>query len=104
MRIAIILSLLAMLPASWSTGALAAREYNPTEMTCSDLKSVVKKEGVVQLRWRSPDNPSIVRYGEYVAHNGLCSVGQRELSTMVPASDTRSCRVNQCRVKNGQVR
>jgi hypothetical protein len=75
----------------------AISRYNPTSMTCSQVKATVKAKGAVILRWQSPRDPSLPLFGRYVANVHYCSAGEIVDLKFVPASDTRSCGVLTCR-------
>ena len=52
--------------------ASAISRYNTATLDCSEVKSRIHSEGAVILRFRSTFNPSIPRFGRYVAHSGFC--------------------------------
>jgi hypothetical protein len=76
--------------------AHAISSYNPTKMNCADVKSVIRKQGAVMLRWTSP-TAGVPRYGRYVSGSAFCNIGERARQTLVPAKDKRSCGVSDCR-------
>ena len=80
-----------------ASSAQAISRYNPTTMTCSKVKATVKGNGEVILRWPSTRDPSRPLYGRYVANQSYCGIGEIIISAYVPAADTKSCRVLQCR-------
>lgn len=80
-----------------ATEAHAISRYNSTSMSCGKIKATVRAEGAVILRWRSLRNPSIQRYGRFVAHDGYCSTSERAETSYVPSSDRDSCGVFECK-------
>lgn len=80
-----------------SVEAQAISRYNSASMTCSQVKAKVRNEGAVILRWRSRNNPSIQRYGRFVANGGFCDSGLRAERSYVPSSDRKSCPVLECK-------
>jgi hypothetical protein len=75
--------------------AHAISRYTSTSMSCASIKSVVRSEGAVILRWQSSQgNP---RYDRYVANSSYCDVNKRAVTAYVPSSDRNSCAVKNCR-------
>ncbi len=79
-----------------SLDAQAISRYNSTSMSCDEVRARIRHEGAVIMRWRSPRNPSIQRYGRFVAHDGFCPASEIAETTWIPAADTQSCPVYEC--------
>lgn len=79
-----------------ATEAHAISTYNPTKMACATLKSTIRQEGAVFLRWTSP-TVGVPRYGRYVRDSLFCRPGERAKSNLVPARDKKYCSVYECR-------
>ena len=75
--------------------AQAISRYTSTSMNCSAVKSAVKNEGAVILRWTSPQtgNP---RYARYVASSAYCDHNERAVPASVP-SGSGTCTVKKCK-------
>jgi hypothetical protein len=75
--------------------AQAISRYTSTSMSCGAVKSTVKSQGAVILRWTSSQgNP---RHGRYVANTGYCDPGEIAVTAYVPSSDRKSCAVKTCK-------
>jgi hypothetical protein len=77
--------------------ASAISRYNTATLDCSEVKSRIHSEGAVILRFRSTFNPSIPRFGRYVAHSGFCDPDEIADFASVPTADTKSCSVRECK-------
>ena len=77
--------------------AQAISRYESTSMTCAAVKSTVRGEGAVILRWMSTKNPGLPRYSRYVRSSSYCDPGKVAVTAYVPSADTRSCRVKRCK-------
>ena len=86
-----LIATLCLLAACIPAGAIS--RYNAATMSCSEVKGRIRSEGAVILRFRSTFNPSIPRFGRYVAHNGFCEVDEFADFASVPTADTKSCPV-----------
>jgi hypothetical protein len=73
----------------------AISTYDPTSMTCAAVKSAIRANGKVMLRWRSrrTGNPL---YGQYVANRNYCDTWEVTTAKSVPASDRSNCSVRKC--------
>ncbi len=75
--------------------AEAISRYNSTSMSCDRIKSTVRNEGAVILRWSGRNG--VLRYGRFVANGRFCSGGERAETSYVPSSDRKSCAVRECK-------
>lgn len=91
-RLALSLSALLMV-----APAGAVQSYDIRNMTCSQVQSIVKRDGVAQLRYNSKSNPSVPIYNRYVSGSTFC--GSRSIANLatVPTRDNPSCRVKICK-------
>ena len=90
----ILLATLALLIAAAPAGAIS--RYNAWSMRCAEAKGTIRNEGVVILNFRSKFNPSIPRYGRFVADQRFCSSSEFAEITYIPTADTKSCPVREC--------
>jgi hypothetical protein len=75
--------------------ASAISRYTSTSMSCASVKSTVKSQGAVILRWTSSQgNP---RHGRFVANTGYCDPGEIAVTSYVPSADKKSCAVKTCK-------
>jgi hypothetical protein len=89
-----VLGMLAVLVATAPAAAIS--RYNAWTMSCAKAQGLVRAEGAVILRFRSNFNPSIPRYGRFVANQSYCSVGELAEITSIPTADAKSCPVLEC--------
>lgn len=76
--------------------ASAISRYQSEGMACDNIRSAVREEGAVILRYRSQRNPGLPLYDRYVANGGFCAHNEYAAMTAVPAKDTASCPVLKC--------
>jgi hypothetical protein len=89
------LALLAFSPFTAGFEAHAISRYTSTSMSCASIKSAIRSEDAVILRWKSSQgNP---RYDRFVANSGYCDHRERAVPAYVPSSDQKSCAVKNCR-------
>ena len=81
-----------------SAPAHAISQYNINNMTCSEVQSLLKRDGQAQLRYTSPNNPTLTLYNRYIGGSGYC----RPQPTTIPTRDNKKCRVNKCRPHPGR--
>ncbi|MEM6464237.1 MAG: hypothetical protein AAF724_20210 [Pseudomonadota bacterium] len=72
--------------------AFAINQYDISNRTCSEVQSILQRDGQAQLRYPAPDNPGITLYGRYISSGRYC----RPTTAFVPTRDTRNCRVQEC--------
>ena len=65
-------------------------------MSCAEAKGTIRAEGAVILNFRSKFNPSIPRYGRFVADQRFCASSELAEITYIPTADTKSCPVREC--------
>jgi hypothetical protein len=92
MRLAFLFLMLSVLPA----GAQGISRYESVTMECEELRSRVREEGAVILRYKAKKNASIELFGRFVRDSRYCEYEERAKTTHVPAADTDSCRVFHC--------
>ena len=75
--------------------AHAISRYTSTSMSCPAVKSVVRNEGAVILRWTSGQtgNP---RFARFVRSTAFCDPNERAVPASVPSA-SGSCTVKKCR-------
>ena len=80
----------------FATPAFAVKQYNISRMTCAEVQAVLKRDGVAQLRYPAPDNPSLPLYDTYVGSSSYCKRSGVSRPAKVPTRDTRNCQVRKC--------
>lgn len=76
--------------------AQAVSRYNSTSMSCAQVQQAIRNEGEAILRWVSPTS-GVQRYDRFVRDDSFCQVAFETKLTTVPAADTKSCRVYNCK-------
>lgn len=77
--------------------ANAISRYVSTSMDCAEVQATLREEGAAILRYRSTRNPSLPLYGRYVSDRRFCQMDEVTESVSIPAADTKSCTVRQCK-------
>ncbi|MEM7316032.1 MAG: hypothetical protein AAF497_23090, partial [Planctomycetota bacterium] len=78
-----------------STGASAISFYTSTSMTCQSIKTAIRNEGAVILRYWSPKDGKL-KSDRYVRNQFHCYVSESNAPRFIPALDTENCRVFFC--------
>jgi hypothetical protein len=101
MTMRILTATLCLLAAAAPADAIS--RYNTARMDYSEVKSRIGSEGAVILRFRSTFNPSIPRFGRYVAGTVFCDPDKVADFASVPTADTRSCPSGSARATIGTI-
>jgi hypothetical protein len=79
--------------------AQAISRYNAATMTCAEVQSRIRAEGAAVIHFRSTTNPSMERFGRFVAGGGSCTAGTTAaFNASIPTADTNSCAVKECQI------
>jgi len=76
--------------------AQAISRYQSMSMSCSEVKSAVRSEGAVILRWQSKTAANVPRYDRFVSDSTQCSPNEVAAWAYVPTQDSRACMVKKC--------
>jgi hypothetical protein len=91
LAVSLVLSTFAIAPMTQEAQAIS--RYTSTAMSCGSVKSVVRNEGAVILRWSKSGQPM---YGRFVASSGYCDPGERAVPASVPSAGGQ-CTVKKCK-------
>ncbi|MBN9072767.1 MAG: hypothetical protein J0H34_14485 [Rhizobiales bacterium] len=80
-----------------SFDAMAIQRYNSSGMSCARVRAILSDQGAAILRYPAKHTPGLQLYGRYVRDARWCDRGEYAASVSVPAADTRSCPVFECR-------
>ncbi|WP_274628060.1 hypothetical protein [Arvimicrobium flavum] len=84
-----------------SSSAQAIERYTSTSMTCARVKAAINADGAAIMRYTSTRVAGLPLYGKYVRNGNFCDRGEATERAYIPASDTRSCPVWECkRIEN----
>lgn len=98
MKTLLVAAIMSMITAS----AVAMNTYNTRGMTCAQVQSALKRDGVAQLHYASPRNPGTPLYDTFVTSSMDCRSSSISRPTYVTARDTKKCQVRQCVRKSGR--
>lgn len=80
-----------------SLPAHAISRYSTPTLTCERIQQILKAENAAILRYPSPRIADLTLYDVYVSESRFCGAGESGVTAYVPASDTRQCRVIECK-------
>lgn len=75
--------------------AFGAVRYMVQDMTCSEVRYALDRDGVAIL-YRKSGKAGVPLYDRYVADKSFCQPGQDLIGEGIPTADTNSCRVSKC--------
>ena len=90
----VFLALLVLLVAIAPAGAISRK--NAWSMSCAKAQDIVDANGAMILNFRSKFNPTIPRYGRFVADQRFCAGTELAEVTYIPTADTKSCPLLEC--------
>ncbi|MGE0282432.1 MAG: hypothetical protein AB7P20_17720 [Rhizobiaceae bacterium] len=76
--------------------AHAISRYQSMRMSCDEVRSVIREEGAVILRWQSKTVANLPRYERFVSDSRFCSSNEITVFSSVPTRDSRACTVKKC--------
>ena len=89
--------LLAALGIALITGqAHAISRYQSMRMSCDDVRSAIRSEGAVILRWQSKTVTNLPRYDRFVSDSRFCTSNEVATFASVPTEDSHACAVKKC--------
>ena len=80
----------------FATDALAATRYDISNMTCSEVQAMIKREGEAVLAYRSSSILGLPIYDRYVKDRQYCPSTEVIRRAGVPTADKKYCPVNKC--------
>lgn len=84
--------ILALLPSP----ANAIGRYDSVTMSCASIRSTIRAEGAVIMRWPSSQSASRTLYDRFVANERFCGPNEDTEWKSIPAADSRQCRLFRC--------
>jgi hypothetical protein len=90
-----LIATLALLAVIEPAGAIS--RYNVNNMSCGEVRALVRSEGAVILRFR-PSFAPVPRYGRFVASGYFCAGSEIAETSYIPTADTRTCPVLECQL------
>ncbi len=92
----LLLLLLILVPAD----AHAISQYRSTGLSCGEVKSIVRNEGAVLMRWTSQRVQNLPRYERIVARESFCDSFETTDLITIPTADRAECPVLRCERRN----
>jgi hypothetical protein len=77
--------------------ANAIQRYTSTRMNCEEVRATIRGDGVALMRYKSKRTLGLQLFGRYVRSGQFCSIGEYAKRVHIPAADTNSCPVNECK-------
>lgn len=88
--LAIVLLLAAAMPAE------AISRYSALQLSCGEIKSIIREEGSAIFRYPSPRRAGFTLYDRYVRHSGYCATHQTLEQVLIPSAGGEQCPVQHC--------
>ena len=76
------------------SSAISRRDVS--NMSCGQTQALVRSEGAVILRFRSPRNPSATLYDRYVSDDRYCGSSEQTTRASASTADNEYCRLRKC--------
>ena len=87
---------IAFLLALVAADALAISRHDISNMSCEQTQALVRREGAVILRFRSPRNQSAMLYDRFVSDDRFCGNSEQTTRASASASDNAYCPLRKC--------
>jgi hypothetical protein len=76
--------------------ASAISRRDISNLSCAQTQALVKSEGAVILRFRSPRNARALLYDRFVSDDRFCGSSEQTTRTSASASDNAYCPLRKC--------
>jgi hypothetical protein len=76
--------------------ASAISRRDVSNMSCEQAQALVRSEGAVILRFRSPRNPSAMLYDRYVSDDRYCGGSEQTTRASASTADNVYCPLRKC--------
>lgn len=80
-----------------ASNALAIERYTSTRMSCDEVQATIRRDGAAIMRYNSTRVGNLSLYGRYVRSGQFCTAGEAAERVYIPAADTKSCPVRECK-------
>jgi hypothetical protein len=88
------LAMLMTLIAFSSAGATS--RYSALQLTCGEIKSIIRNEGAAIFRYPSPRKKGLTLYDRYVRNDTYCASHQSTEKVYIPSANADQCLVQRC--------
>lgn len=88
--LAVLLTLTALTPAG------ATSRHSALQLTCGEIKSIIRNEGAAIFRYPSPRKKSLTLYDRYVRNVNHCAPHQSTEKVFIPSANADQCLVQRC--------
>jgi hypothetical protein len=61
------------------------------------VRRTIARDGAAIMRYASTRMPGLTRYDRFVSNSNFCTRGEATNRVFIPAADTKSCPVNECK-------
>jgi len=80
-----------------ASDAFAIQRYTSTSMSCGEVQATIRADGAAIMRYQSTRVAGMQLFGRYVRNNDFCTRGEAAERVYIPAADTKSCPVRECK-------
>lgn len=88
--LAIVILLAAVMPAQ------AVSRYSAMQLSCGEIKSIIRHEGAAIFRYPSPRREGFTLYDRYVRNSSYCARHQSLEKVFIPSAGGERCLVQHC--------
>jgi len=88
------LAMLMALIAFSSAGATS--RHSALQLTCGEIKSIIREEGAAIFRYPSPRKKGLTLYDRYVRNDSYCASHQSTEKVYIPSANADQCLVQRC--------
>jgi hypothetical protein len=78
------------------SSAGATSRYSAMQLTCGEIKTIIRNEGAAIFRYPSPRRKGFTLYDRYVRNEQYCSSHQSTEKVYIPSANADQCLVQRC--------
>ena len=86
----------AMFLAAAASPVEAISRYSALQLSCSEISSIIRREGAAIFRYPSPRRTGLTLYDRYVRDRGYCASHQILERVYIPSEGGGQCQVQHC--------
>ena len=79
-----------------ATPAGAISRYSALQLTCSEITSIIRRDGAAIFRYPSPRRTGVTLYDRYVRNGSYCTSHQIIEKVYIPSDGGEQCLVQHC--------
>jgi hypothetical protein len=78
------------------SSAGATSRYSALQLSCDEIKSIIRSEGAAIFRYPSPRRKGLTLYDRYVRNDSYCASHQSTEKVYIPSANADQCLVQRC--------